>query len=173
MAISRTDRPIFSTLTSLCHLSRTLQRTIHNGESAVGFESGTISRLPSFAPWLNFALLGHSPYGWKKGKLKMEIKRAKTIAKASIVLSFLVWCEAVQTVLADATFQVSCEFPASSNTAPWHPHGPLTEAGGNFYGTTSSGGINGNGTVFRVTSAGVSGSTIFYSTDLTATGQDP
>ena len=44
---------------------------------------------------------------------------------------------------------------AGANNRGAYPYGALIEAGGGFlYGTTSKGGANGNGTIFRVTKAG-------------------
>ncbi len=63
---------------------------------------------------------------------------------------------AAQNVWADMAFQVLRGFTTSSNTAPLHPDSALVDAGnGSFYGMTSFGGSNNNGTVFNITSAGV------------------
>jgi len=84
------------------------------------------------------------------------MRYSKFIWKFLSAILLLVCCIAEQNASADVAFRVLCEFPHSSNTAPLHPNSVLAEVGnGNFYGTTGVGGTNNNGTVFRVTSAGV------------------
>jgi uncharacterized repeat protein (TIGR03803 family) len=91
-----------------------------------------------------------------KNKKVRKMRYSKFIWKflPSILLSAC--CVAAQTGRTEAAFQVLCEFPISSNTAPLTPNSALVEIGnGNFYGTTTVGGTNNNGTVFEVTSSGV------------------
>ena len=81
---------------------------------------------------------------------------SKHIRKFFILILLFTGCLAVLTARADVTFQTLCLFKSSNPTAPLSPSGVLTEVEtGNFYGTTQSGGTNGNGTVFLVTSTGV------------------
>jgi uncharacterized repeat protein (TIGR03803 family) len=63
-----------------------------------------------------------------------------------------VFCVAAAIAAPAQTFTTLVNFDWTNGAAPW---GPLVQGkDGNFYGTTIAGGINGRGTVFRVTAGG-------------------